>query len=106
VLSHTSQPGILRPLGVRPNFLPKCNDEGDLPINRRKIPNWNPRTASTLSIAYNEALKRARDLGIEYGKGGVPLSDAIVDHIMENAKRGIFDPKTLAEGALLYLQRE
>jgi hypothetical protein len=75
-------------------------------MNGRKIPNWNPRTASTLSIAYNEALKRARDLGIEYGKGGVPLSDAIVDYIMENAKRGIFDPKTLAEGALLYLQRE
>jgi hypothetical protein len=75
-------------------------------MNGRKFPNWNPRTASTLSVAYNEALKRARDLGIENGKGGVPLSDAIADYIVERAKRGIFDPKTLAEGALQYLQRE
>jgi hypothetical protein len=48
-------------------------------------------------------LKRARDLGIENGKDGVPLSDAIADYIVEEAKRGIFDPKALAEGALQYL---
>jgi hypothetical protein len=42
----------------------------------------------------------------ENGKGGVPLSDAIVDYIVEKAKRGIFDPKTLAEGAIQYLQRD
>jgi hypothetical protein len=52
-------------------------------MSGRKFPNWNPSTASTLSVAYNEALKRARDLGIENGKDGVPLSDALADYIVE-----------------------
>jgi hypothetical protein len=75
-------------------------------MNGRKFPNWNPRTASALSVAYNEALQRARDLGFENDRGGVPLSDAIADYIVECAKRGIFDPKALAEGAIKHLQRD
>ncbi len=70
----------------------------------REFPNWNPRTASTLSVAYNEALQRARDLGIENARSGAPISDAIADYIVASAKQGIFDPKALADGALKYLQ--
>ncbi len=72
----------------------------------RKFPNWNPRTASTLSVAYNEVLQRARDLGIESTRSGAPISDAIADYIVASAKRGIFDPKALADGALEHLQRD
>jgi hypothetical protein len=72
----------------------------------RKFPNWDPRTESTLSVAYNEALQRARELGIESGKRGESLSDAITDYIVASANRGIFDPKTLVDGAMEHLQRE
>jgi hypothetical protein len=75
-------------------------------MNGRKFPNWNPRTESALSVAYNEALQRARDLGIEANKQGKSTSDAIADYIVENAKRGIFDPKTLVDGAIKHLQCE
>lgn len=70
-----------------------------------KFPNWNPRTASALSVAYNEALQRARELGIETDKDGRPVSDALVDYIVANAKQGTFDPKALADGAIASLQR-
>ncbi len=72
--------------------------------NDRKFPNWNPRTASTLSVAYNEALHRARSLGIETDRQGMPLPDAITDYIVASAKRGVFDPKALADGAIEFLQ--
>jgi hypothetical protein len=75
-------------------------------MNGRKFPNWDPRTESTLSVAYNEALQRARDLRIETDKVGQPVSDALVDYIVAQANQGIFDPKTLVDGALKSLQRD
>ncbi len=71
-----------------------------------KFPNWNPRTASTLSVAFNEALRRARDLGLEMDERGTPISDAIVDYIVARAKEGVFNPKVLVDGAMKHLLRK
>ena len=73
---------------------------GNTPTNE-----WAPKITSALTAAYADALQRAHDLGIERDKRGTPSADAIAQSIIAGAKRGIYDPKTLAIGALEYLQR-
>jgi hypothetical protein len=66
---------------------------------------WGPTITSALSAAYSEALLRAHDLGLEKDKSGRPASDTIAQYIVAGAKRGVYDSKVLADGALRYLQR-
>lgn len=66
---------------------------------------WGPTITSALSAAYSDALLRAHDLGLETDKSGRSASDTIAQYIVAGARRGQYDPKVLADGALRRLQR-
>ena len=57
-----------------------------------------------LTAAYEAALQRSRDLGLEKDRNGLTASDAIARHIVDGARHGTYDPEGLADGALEYLQ--
>jgi hypothetical protein len=67
---------------------------------------WDPHITKALTSAYDDALARAEQLGIHGDKNGLAAADAIARHIIEGAKRGKYDPRILADGALEYLRRD
>jgi hypothetical protein len=66
---------------------------------------WDSHITKALTSAYDDALVRAKELGILRDKGGRAASDIIARHIIEGAKRGKYDPQILADGAIEYLRR-
>jgi hypothetical protein len=67
---------------------------------------WGPEITASLTTAFEDALQRARDLGIEHGRENTPVGEAIALYIINRAINGIYDPKLLADGALRYLRRK
>jgi hypothetical protein len=67
---------------------------------------WGPEITASLTTAFEDALQRARDLGIEHGRENTPAAEAIALYIINRAVNGIYDPKLLADGALRYLRRK
>jgi hypothetical protein len=65
---------------------------------------WGPEITRSLTIAFEDALQRAKDLGIERGRENKPAGEAIALYIINRAINGIYDPKILADGALRYLR--
>ena len=74
---------------------------GNSPTNE-----WGPTITSAMAAAYDDALQRARALGIEKDKNGALISNVIARYIVAAAKGGICDPKALADGALQYSRRD
>lgn len=66
---------------------------------------WGPELTKALTEAYEEAHRRARTLGITSGRNGEPVSETIAQYIIARAKRGEYEPKALADGAVAYLQQ-
>ncbi len=50
-----------------------------------------------------DALTRAQELGILKDKSGTAASDILARYIVQGARRGKYNPKILAEGAIKYL---
>jgi hypothetical protein len=57
-----------------------------------------------MTAAYADALTRAQELGILKNKSGIEASDVLARYIVQGARRGKYNPKILAEGAIKYLQ--
>ncbi len=66
----------------------------------------SPQKTAAMSAAYDDALQRALSLGFEKDKTGAPVQNAIAGYIIAGARRGMYDPKILAEGAIRYLRRD
>jgi hypothetical protein len=66
-------------------------------------PTWGPKITKAMTMAYEEALARAQELGL---KKPDEASDIIARYIVQGAKRGKYDPKVLADGAIRYLQHD
>lgn len=61
---------------------------------------WDPETLHRLIAAYEEALRRAHEAGIEFDKSGEAASEVIAKFIIAIAKKGELDSHCLVEGAL------
>jgi hypothetical protein len=66
---------------------------------------WDPETLRKLIAAYDDALRRAQESGIDSDKSGEAASDVIAKYIIAMAKRGETDSHCLADGALSHLAR-
>jgi hypothetical protein len=64
---------------------------------------WHPETLRKLTDAYEEALRRAQEAGIECDKSGEAAPDVIAKFIIAMAKKGELEPHCLVDGALLRL---
>jgi hypothetical protein len=80
--------------------------ERDMNWYGNETPNaWDSHITKALTLAYDDALARAGELGIHGDKDGQAATDVIARHIIAGAKRGKYDPQVLADGALEYLRR-
>ncbi len=66
-------------------------------------PTWGPKITRAMTMAYEDALTRAHELGLTNDHDA---SNTIARYIVQGAKRGKYDPKVLADGAIRYLQRD
>jgi hypothetical protein len=66
-------------------------------------PTWGPKITKAMTIAYEDALARAQELGL---KDRDEASNIIARYIVQGAKRGKYDPKVLADGAVRYLRHD
>jgi hypothetical protein len=66
-------------------------------------PSWGPKITKAMTMAYEDALARAQELGL---KNRYETSDIIARYIVQGAKRGKYDPKVLADGAVRFLRRD
>jgi hypothetical protein len=67
---------------------------------------WDSHITKALTSAYDDALARAEELGLLGERDGLAATEVIARHIIEGAKRGKYDARILAEGALEYLRRD
>ena len=65
-------------------------------------PTWGPKITKAMTMAYEDALARARELGLK----DYEASDIIARYIVQGAKRGKYNSKVLADGAIKYLRRD
>lgn len=66
-------------------------------------PTWGPKITKAMTMAYEDALARAQELGLMNDHNA---SDIIARYIVQGAKHGKYDSKILADGAIRYLQRD
>lgn len=66
---------------------------------------WDPAVTESLTAAYTDALARANAAGLKVAADGVPIAEAVARFIIGQAKRGIYDVRVLADGAMDYVQR-
>jgi hypothetical protein len=66
---------------------------------------WDPETLQKLTVAHEEALRRAQEAGIECNKSGEAAAEVIAKFVIAMAKRGELDSRRLVAGALKRVAR-